>query len=572
MSFLFCALLFSVSAQPAADLVVLGGKVATMDARQSEAQAVASRGDRIVFVGRADDARKLVGARTRVIDVRGKLVIPGFIEGHGHFVSLGESKQSLDLTVAKNWDDIIAQVKRAADKTAPGKWIVGAGWHQEKWHPRPEPNVEGYPTHAPLSRVSPNHPVLLKHRTGHMVFANAKAMELAGIDARAKSPPGGEILRDAAGKPCGVFRETAMQPIYTAYNRALSARTAAERSADLREAIRLAANECLIHGVTSFQDAGTPCDVVDTFRTLAEKGELPVRLWVMLNDDNDTLARRLARYRMIGGGNHYLTVRGIKRLIDGALGTHGAWLLAPYDDLPGSIGHNTTPIASIRRTAELALEHDYQLCVHAIGDRANREVLDLYHELGRRHVDLPKRRWRIEHVQHLHPDDIPRFASLGVIASMQACHATSDGPFVVRRLGIRRAKDGAYAWQSLLRAGARVTNGTDVPVEPISPVDCFYASVTRKLTDGTLFFPEQAMTREQALRSYTIDAAYAAFQEDQKGSLSVGKLADMVVLDRDILTVPEDRIQGTKVLYTIVGGKVKHEQQSDEQGLRSRTR
>jgi predicted amidohydrolase YtcJ len=560
MAYVWSILLLSFApAELPADLVVLRGKVVTMDLRQPLAEAVAVRGERIVFVGRTDDARKLVGSRTRTIDAGGKLVLPGFIEGHGHFVSLGESKRVLDLTAAKNWDDVVTMVERAAAKTPPGRWIVGAGWHQEKWAPRPTPNIDGYPTHERLSRVSPQHPVLLKHRTGHMVFANAKAMEMAGIDETTKSPSGGEILRDAAGKPCGVFRETAMEPIYAAYARVQAARSETERRADLHEAIRLAGAECLAHGVTSFHDAGTSCDVVDTFRKLAERGDLPVRLWVMLNDDNDTLQRKLAAHRTIGFGKNHLTVRGIKRLIDGALGTHGAWLLAPYDDLPGSTGHNTTSIASIRRSAELALAHDYQLCVHAIGDRANREVLDLFEQLGRQRPDFKQRRWRIEHVQHLHADDIPRFAKLGVIASMQGCHATSDGPFVVRRLGLRRAKDGAYAWQSLFRAHARVINGTDVPVEPISPVECFYASVTRKLADGTPFFPEQAMTREQALRSYTIDTAYAAFEDEQKGSLTVGKLADMVVLSEDILTTPENRIRDAQALYTIVGGRVRFE-------------
>jgi predicted amidohydrolase YtcJ len=249
-------------------------------------------------------------------------------------------------------------------------------------------------------------------------------------------------------------------------------------------------------------------------------------------------------------------VRGVKRSIDGALGSHGAWLLEPYHDLPESKGLNTTTLESLRETAELALKHDYQLCVHAIGDRGNREVLDLFEEMFREHPSTPSRRWRIEHAQHLHLDDIPRFAKLGVIASMQGVHCTSDAPFVVPRLGADRARDGAYAWQSLLKSGAIVTNGTDAPVEDLSPIASFYASVARRLPDGSTFFPEQRMTRAQALRSYTLDGAYAAFEEDLKGSLTPGKLADVVILSKDILTVPEEEIPSAQVLTTIIGGKV----------------
>jgi predicted amidohydrolase YtcJ len=279
-------------------------------------------------------------------------------------------------------------------------------------------------------------------------------------------------------------------------------------------------------------------------------------LSVMLNDSNDVLADNLAKYRMVGP---QLTVRGIKRMIDGALGTHGAWLLEPYDDLPGSRGLNMQSLDSIRKTAELAIQHDYQLCVHAIGDLANRETLNLMETVFRAHPDRRDLRWRIEHAQHIHPADIPRFKQLGVIASMQGNHATSDGPFVVQRLGDWRARTGAYAWRSLLDAGAVIINGTDAPVETLNPVDSFYASVTRRMASGEPFIPEQAMTRMEALRSYTRAAAWAGFEEDAKGTLSPGKLADIVVLSENLLTVPENRLRSTQVDLTIIGGQVLYE-------------
>lgn len=545
-------------AEPAT-LVLRCGKVVTLDDVRPTASAVAVSGDKIVAVGSDEEISRRIGDGTRVIECAGRLVMPGFIEGHGHFVSLGESKLRLDLSTATSWEEIVAKVAAAAKTTPPGKWIVGRGWHQGKWKQPPTANVDGYPITSDLSQAVPDHPVLLTHGTGHMVLANLKAMELAGITTESKAPRGGEILRDHAGQPIGVFRETAMEPLHRAHDRSLRGRSPREVRDELLAAIREASAECLRYGVTTFHDAGAPLSEVDLFRKLAADGKLPVRLWVMLNESNDVLADRLAEYRTVGFGENHLTVRAIKRMIDGALGTHGAWLLAPYDDLPASTGLNTSPIASIRRTAELALQHDYQLCVHAIGDLANRETLNLMEDAFRSQPDKKDLRWRIEHAQHLHPADIPRFKKLGVIASMQGNHATSDGPFVVQRLGERRASEGAYAWHSLLEAGAIVINGTDAPVETLNPLDSFYASVTRRLANGVDFFPEQRMTRDQALRSYTQSAAFAGFEEQLKGSLTPGKLADIVVLSHDILTVPAETIRDTRVQYTIVGGRVVYE-------------
>jgi predicted amidohydrolase YtcJ len=304
---------------------------------------------------------------------------------------------------------------------------------------------------------------------------------------------------------------------------------------------------------------------VDLFRKMAERGELGLRLWVMLRAPQSELAANLRRYYMVGAGGDHLTVRAIKEYMDGALGSRGAWLLAPYTDLPedapNGSGLNAEQPAYIRKTAELAIDNGFQLCTHAIGDRANREVLNLYETVFREHPDKKDLRWRIEHAQHLDPADIPRFGALGVIAAMQAIHCTSDGPFVIARLGRDRTEAGAYVWQKLMKSGAVVGNGTDTPVEDVDPIQCYYASVSRRLKDGTVFFPDQRMSRMEALRSYTINNAYAAFEEGIKGSLKVGKLADVTVLSRDILTLPENDIRSAKVDYTIVGAKVMYQRE-----------
>jgi predicted amidohydrolase YtcJ len=539
-----------------ADLVLLGGKIVTVDPKKPEAEALAARAGRIVAVGSDAEITAHIGDGTKVIRLNGKFAIPGFIEGHGHFTSLGQSKMMLDLRAAKSWKDIVSQVDSAAKAAKPGDWIIGRGWHQEKWDRPPEPNVDGYPLHESLSKVSPKNPVLLEHASGHMCFANGEAMRLANVTETTQAPAGGEIPRGPDGKPIGVFRETAQGLISRAHAAAERNRSANDRRADLLKAIDLATEECLRKGVTSFQDAGSPFETLDVFRRLADEGKLRLRLWVMVRDDNARLEKRLAEYRTIDAGDNHLTIRAIKRAIDGALGPHGAWLLEPYYDMPGSAGLNTSSVESIRETARLALLSNYQLCVHAIGDRANRETLNIFEDAFNTDPGNKDRRWRVEHAQHLNPADIPRFAKLGVIASMQGIHCTSDAVFVLRRLGPRRAEEGAYVWRSLLDSGAVISNGTDTPVEDVSPLDCFYATVTRKLTSGAIFFPKQKLTREEALRSYTRECAYAAFEEDIKGTLSVGKLADITVLSRNILTCPDDDIRTTKVVYTIVGGKV----------------
>ncbi|MBK49127.1 MAG: amidohydrolase [Acidobacteria bacterium] len=535
-----------------ADLVLHNGKIVTVDDANPEAQALAVRGNEIVAVGTNDEVDAYRSEMTTVIDLDGRLAIPGFIEGHGHFLGVGNAQMQLRLMDTQNWEEVVSMVAAAVEQVEPGQLIRGRGWHQEKWDPLPEPNIEGFPFHDRLSEVSPDNPVLLTHASGHATFANARAMEMSGITRNTPNPDGGEILRDSRNNPIGVFRETA--------SRLLSAASADATPPDPRRQVELAVAEALSKGVTSFQDAGSSFETVDLLKSMVDDGSLGIRLWVMLRESNEALAVRGADYRMVGYGDNHLTVRAIKRSIDGALGSRGAWLLEPYSDSPESTGLNTTTPESIGNTAAWAIANDFQLCVHAIGDRANRETLDIFQRAFEANPDKSDLRWRDEHTQHLHPDDIPRFAELGVIASMQGVHCTSDAPYVVARLGEERAEQGAYVWKTLLETGAVVSNGTDAPVEDVSPLASYYATVSRKLADGSVFYPDQRLSRLEALQTYTINAAFAAFEEDIKGSLSVGKLADITVLSKDVMTISEDEIPSTEVLYTIVGGKVMYSQ------------
>lgn len=539
-----------------AELVLINGKIITLDESIPEAQALAIKDGIIVAVGNENDIEPYISGETEIIDLGGKLAVPGFIDSHAHFTSIGRAKISLDLRNAQSWEDIVTMVSEAVKEAQPGEWITGRGWHQDKWERPPEPNVDGLPFHNELSKVSPENPVLLTHASGHSSLANAKAMEMAGITKDTPNPEGGEIVKDSQGNPIGAFLETAQGLLRRAQTSSLQERSPEQIAAERRKVIELADQECLAKGITSLHDAGVSFETIDLYKELVQEGKLGIRLYVMVNESNEKLKAGLQQYKIIGFGDNHLTVRSIKRLIDGALGAHGAWLLEPYEDLPSSVGLNTTPVDVIRETALIAIENGFQLCVHAIGDRANREVLNIYEEVFNVFPEKEDLRWRIEHAQHLHPDDVPRFGKLGVIASMQGIHCSSDGPWVLKRLGYKRAEEGAYVWQKLMDTGAVICNGTDAPVEDVDPIPNFYATVTRKMKDGKTFFPAQKMTREEALRSYTLNGAFAAFQEDILGSLQRGKLADITVLSKDILTCPEEEILETKVLYTIVGGKI----------------
>ncbi len=548
------------SNQPAtvepATMVLRNGKIVTVDEKLPEAQAVAIRGDRIAAVGSNADIQRYIGPGTRVIDLAGQLAIPGLVESHGHFMGFGQSKMTLDLMDVKDWNEIISMVAAAAKQAKPGEWIVGRGWHQEKWASVPQPNVEGFPFHDALSKVSPNNPVMLTHASGHASFVNAAAMAAAGLTAKTPDPAGGEILKDKTGRPIGLLRETASGIAGRALEAWRATKTPAERLADARRQIALAVQASLEKGVTSFHDAGANLATVDFYKQAAADGSLGVRLWVMVRDSNDNLRARLAQSKAVGLSNHHLTIAAIKVTADGALGSRGALMLEPYTDSPSSTGMATVPIESIADTAKIAIDNSVQLCVHAIGDRANREVLNVFERTFAQYPREKDLRWRIEHAQHIHPADIPRFGKLGVIAAMQGIHATSDAPYVLARLGPTRAEGGAYVWQKLMQSGAIVANGTDVPVERIDPMASFHATVTRKTKDGSVFYGDQKMTRAQALKSYTWNGAYAAKEESLKGSIAVGKLADITVLSKDIMTVAEDEIPSTTVVYTIVGGKV----------------
>ncbi len=539
-----------------ADIVLINGVIATVDDANPYAEAIAIKEGKIFAVGSTSEIENYRGKSTQVIDLKGKFVMPGFNESHAHFLGLGNSKQILDLHEAKDWDEVIAIVAKAAESSKPGEWIIGRGWHQEKFNPKPNPNVNGYPVHNELSKATPNNPVMLTHASGHAIFANAKAMQIAGINRNAKDPIGGTIEKDSLGNPIGVFEENAENLIRNFYNDYLAKRTPQQIRSDYVRQIQLASEECLKKGITSFTDAGETFEIIDLMKELADSNKIPVRLDVIVGEPLSNMKDNLKNYLMIGYGNNFLTVRSIKQYIDGALGSRGAWLLEPYSDLPGNTGSNVTPHEELKKISELAIANGFQMRIHAIGDRGNREVLNIYEEVFKKHHDKKDLRWCIEHAQHLSAQDIPRFAKLGVIAAMQGIHCTSDASFVPVRLGDTRAEEGAYVWKKLINSGATICNGTDAPVEDVDPVTCFYSSVTRKSADRKVFYGDQKMSRMEALKSYTINGAYATFEENIKGSIKVGKLADLVVLSNNLLKCPDDDIQNTKVLYTIVGGKV----------------
>ena len=561
----FFALLFltpigctPITVEKSADLILTNGKIITVDKDNPKAEAIAISGERIIAVGTDREILTYVGPKTTLIDLKGRLTTPGFIEGHGHFMSLGNSRLILDLTQANSWTEIKTMVAGAAKNTEPGIWIEGRGWHQEKWVSIPLGAVDGLPQNLGLSEVSPENPVYLSHASGHAAFANKKAMQIARITRDTPDPKGGTIVRDVHGEPTGALREKAQALVRRVLDDYKAQLSPEDREAEQVRKVELASAEILKNGITSFHDAGSRFRTIDFLRQLAVKNKLPIRLYIMIrNESHEILAHRLPNYFIVNESSGHITVRSIKLQIDGALGSHGAWFLEPYEDLPKHTGLILEQVADITKTAQIALDHGFQVNTHAIGDRANRAVLDIYSKfilLNSNH--RTGLRWRIEHAQHIHPNDIPRFAQLGVIASMQGIHCTSDAPWVIKRLGEDRAKSGAYVWRDLIDSGAIVTNGTDTPVENLDPISGFHALVTRRTKTGTAFFPDQVMTRLEALESYTLSNAYAAFEEDIKGSITPGKYADITVLSKDILSIPYDEILSTTVIYTIVGGEI----------------
>lgn len=540
-----------------ADVILKNASVYTVNPNNPRAGAVAISNGKIMAVGVWAKISEYRGKNTEIIDLKGQFLMPGFIEGHAHFDGLGETFLDVDLRGTRNWPEVVQRARMWAANRPSSEWIVGRGWHQEKWDQIPESSYEGYPDHSLLSSVTPYHPVLLEHVSGHAVMANARAMQLAGISRETPDPEGGRILRNDRGAPIGIFEENAAELITDVYDDYLNSLPSDKRSQRWDQIISFAQEECLKKGITSFHDAGTSWESLGYYKEAAEAGKFKVRLYTMLREPYDSLKTRLSGFPVIGLANDKLTCRALKVMFDGALGSYGAWLLESYADEAGYFGQNTTSPDQLALFADLALKHGMQLCTHAIGDRANREVLDIYKSKFDNNPGKEDLRWRIEHVQHLHPQDIPRFAESGVIASMQAVHCTSDAPFVEKRLGSERSANGAYAWRALLDAGAVIANGTDAPVEDVNPLECIYASVTRKrIDDGMEFYPEQAMIREEAIRSYTISNAYAAFEEDRKGTIEPGKHADLVVLSNDIVTCAPEQILETEVLMTMIGGEV----------------
>lgn len=536
-----------------ADLIFINGNIYTLSEISPVAEAVAVKEGKIMAVGSEKAINQMRGDETTFIDLEGATMTPGLIEGHAHFMGIGFSKLDLDLMEISSYEELIQRVKEKAALAEPGEWILGRGWHQDKWDSISSPVVEGFPTHEALSAVTPENPVFLKHASGHAALANALAMQIAGVTNATRFDEGGEIIKDSQGNPTGVFNETAQ---------GLIGRHIPENDANRQQkAFELAVEECARNGITGFHDAGIGPEVIDLYKRNLENGQLTVRIYAMLDGSNEELLESYyAKGPEIGLGNDMLTIRSIKLYSDGALGSRGAWLLEAYSDMPGEFGHSTTPIEEIGEVCVDALNNGFQVCTHAIGDRANQEVLDVYEKTFAEADFSPSiYRFRIEHAQHLHPDDIPRFGELGVIPAMQAIHMSSDRPWAIDRLGDKRIREGAYVWQSLMKSGARIVNGTDAPVEPLNPLACIYASVTRKTLKGVPpggYEPGQKMSREEALRSYTINPAYGAFEEEIKGSIEVGKHADFTILDKDIMKVPEEEILETNVLMTVVGGEI----------------
>jgi len=546
-----------------ATLLIYGGHIYTVDTTQTTVEAVATKGDKILFAGTLNEAEVYKDEKTQLIDLKGKTMTPGLIEGHGHFMGLGYNELNLDLMDTKSYQEIVEAVAEKVKTAAPGEWIIGRGWHQSKWDSMPKVTVNGFQTHDLLSAVSPDNPVYLKHASGHASFANAKAMEIAGLQVLSKegidkfTVEGGEVMRDGLGRPTGIFNERAMT-IITEH----IPETTAEKN---RKAFELAVAACQRNGITGFHDAGIGKETIALYEEMKAVDKMKLRIYAMLTGwDKELLGEWYEKGPMVDPDN-LLTIRSVKLNCDGALGSRGAWLLEPYTDRPGHFGHETLPMEFVKETALNGLRNGFQVCAHAIGDRANREILDRYEAAFTELPDTTKdHRFRIEHAQHLHPDDIPRFAGLGVIPAMQAVHMSSDRPWAIDRLGEKRIKEGAYMWQTLLKSGIPIVNGTDVPVEPLNPIASLYASVSRKTLKGMPeggYEPEQKMTRAQALRSYTLDAAYGAFEEDIKGSITAGKLADFTIYNQDLMTVAEDKFLNTEVIMTIFNGEVVYEKE-----------
>lgn len=539
-----------------ADMIIYNGTIYTMNDLMPITESVAVSNGKIIALGKYNDLDRLITPRTQIINLDGAMMTPGLIEGHGHFYGLGLAEMQLDLSSTESYEELIDMVSDAVKKARPGEWILGRGWHQSKWSDNKDSFINGFQTHERLSEISKNNPVWLKHASGHAGFANERAMDIAGISSEIEFGFGGEIIKDLSGKPTGVFNERAQGLISKHVDSNLG------ENSDLK-AIKLAVSACLENGITSFHDAGINGKTIEILREAIESDLLKVRIYAMLTSSDTTLLNTwYKKGPEIGTGNDFMTIRSIKINADGALGSRGAWLIDDYSDRPGHFGMPTQSMDYVYKVAKDGIQNGFQVNSHAIGDKANREILNQYEKVFNEFEDLSKdHRWRIEHAQHIHPLDIPRFGKLKVIASIQGIHMSSDRPWAIDRLGQKRIVESAYVWRDLINNGAILINGSDVPVEPINPIASFYASSTRKTLKGFPdggFEPSQKMTRIEALKSYTINAAYGAFEESKKGTIEIGKLADFTVFSQNLITIPDNKILDTKVLYTIVNGKIEY--------------
>ncbi len=528
-----------------ADMVLLNGNVITMNPKEPSVEAIAITGDKIVKVGSNKDVKKLIGPQTKVIDLKGKTVTPGFIDAHLHFISLGNTKKILNLVGTTSKEEIIQIIANKISKEGEGKWIFGRGWDQNDWP------IKEFPTRWDLDPISPKNPVILRRIDGHALWVNSLVLEKAGITKETLEPEGGKIIRDSkTGEPTGILIDEAMSLV----EKIVPSSTYEER----KEMAILASEECSSLGLTTVHDAGVDLETIKIYKELINENKLTVRLYVMLGWPGNAINEYFKKGPEIGYGNNFLTIRSIKMFADGALGSRGAALFEPYSDDPTNTGLITFDPDKAFEIMKKALEKGFQVCVHAIGDRANRLVLDLFEKAFKSVPQVKDHRFRIEHAQVLTKEDIPRFAELKVIPSMQPTHATSDMYWAEDRLGPERVK-WAYAWKSLLNTGIRIAGGSDAPVESANPLWGIYAACTRQDHKGWPeggWHPEQKVSRYEALKMFTIDAAYAGFEEKIKGSIEEGKLADIIVLSRDILNIPAKEILDTQVEMTIVGGKI----------------
>lgn len=550
---LFLALFFApltvlITPTSSADTLVVSGTIYTADDANTQVEAVVIEDGRFTFVGDLATAQSKAGEDHRHIALGAATAYPGFIESHGHLSSLGEAITNLDLNGVDSYQTIVGMVADAAAKASPGQVIKGRGWHQSKWSKEPSVTVDGFPTHRSLSEVSPNNPVFLGHANGHTALVNQAAMDALNLTYNTPTPDGGVIVKDGKGDPTGILHENAVDLAYPLI--ALSTDSA-------KTAILAAQDHAFRWGITNFHDAGAGSTDIEAQRALDASGDLKLRVYTMVSAQDEALTDYwLARPPMIANDDSRLTIRSFKAVMDGALGSRTAWLHQPYTDDPGTSGVQTFDENRLVDIMNRSNAHGWQINTHAIGDKANTVVLDAIDEASLTERD---HRSRIEHSQHLVPSDIERFSKLGVIASIQAIHMSSDRPWAIDRLGKERIESGAYVWRDLLNAGVHIANGTDVPVEPINPIANFYASVARKTLKG---LPDegyeigQKLSRHETLKSMTLWNAYAAFEEAEVGSISVGKRADMTVTDQNLMTVDEAKILATKPVMTIVGGEI----------------